>query len=210
MSFEREKLLEALAFFDANVRNGGWIKLLKLVYYLDLVQFRKTGRTVTGLRYEAWPMGPVPPSLHAELKTPSADIHKHFTVTQSSFDSRSAAFVPTIDTDERELEQAGALAPSRLPGSIKPKKPFNHLYLSRSELDTAKRLAEVFKNANAAQMSEASHNKKGPWEKALKSVAPNSKAPTINLLDGDIGLGKADEFMTPDEIAEYLAARLQA
>ena len=102
MAFEREKLLEALAYFGERVRNAGWIKLFKLVYYLDLVHLRQTGRTVTGLRYEAWPRGPVAPTLWRELKNPNSGIRQDFDVAES--EARWEEPSPTVFTDPEDLE----------------------------------------------------------------------------------------------------------
>jgi uncharacterized phage-associated protein len=55
---QREKL--AAAFFAANTKYCGVTKLCKLLYFLDFIHYRQTGRTVTGLEYRAWPKGPVP------------------------------------------------------------------------------------------------------------------------------------------------------
>ncbi|HEV7681080.1 MAG TPA: Panacea domain-containing protein [Pyrinomonadaceae bacterium] len=45
-------------------------KLFKLLYFLDFEHYKKTGRSVTGLKYFAWPMGPVPVSLKDEISHP--------------------------------------------------------------------------------------------------------------------------------------------
>ena len=74
ISHEREKLLNAIIFFAKNSSYLGKIKLWKLLYFLDFEHFKETGRSVTGMRYNAWPMGPVPVSLHNEVEAPGADM----------------------------------------------------------------------------------------------------------------------------------------
>lgn len=56
---ERQKLVEAVLYFATNVKKLGKVKLFKLLYFLDFEHFRDTGRSVTGMDYVAWKMGPV-------------------------------------------------------------------------------------------------------------------------------------------------------
>ncbi|CAN2525464.1 Panacea domain-containing protein [Burkholderia pseudomallei] len=64
---ERQKLVEAVLYFATNVKKLGKVKLFKLLYFLDFEHFRDTGRSVTGMDYVAWKMGPVPEVLYSEL-----------------------------------------------------------------------------------------------------------------------------------------------
>lgn len=77
---ERQKLIEAIVFFTQSTKWCGSIKLFKLLFFLDMLNFRETGRSVTGLQYTAWPMGPVPISLFEELKAPKPDLAEKVTV----------------------------------------------------------------------------------------------------------------------------------
>jgi Antitoxin SocA-like, Panacea domain len=60
ISRNREKLINVVVYFASNTRHCGKVKLFKLLYLLDFTHFRETGRSVTGLDYRAWKMGPVP------------------------------------------------------------------------------------------------------------------------------------------------------
>lgn len=71
---ERRKLFEAIGFFYKNTKKFGLVKLFKLLYFLDMLHFRETGRSVTGLVYTALPYGPVPLKLYAETTKPEADL----------------------------------------------------------------------------------------------------------------------------------------
>jgi uncharacterized phage-associated protein len=66
ISREREKLVQTIVFFAHNTDHCGKVKLFKLLYLLDFFHFRATGRSVTGLEYRAWKMGPVPLELVQE------------------------------------------------------------------------------------------------------------------------------------------------
>ena len=63
----REKLIQSVIFFSKNVRKLGKIKLFKILYFLDFMHFKDTGRSVTELNYSAWKMGPVPVQLLVNL-----------------------------------------------------------------------------------------------------------------------------------------------
>ncbi|MFC1858011.1 Panacea domain-containing protein [Thermodesulfobacteriota bacterium] len=53
---------------------------MKLLYFLDFIHFKHTGKSVTGLDYYAWQMGPVPRDLYEEIsggnkKAPVKEAH---------------------------------------------------------------------------------------------------------------------------------------
>jgi hypothetical protein len=70
---DRQKMIHAIIYFAQNTRHCGKTKLHKLLYLLDFEHFQKTGRSVTGLDYFAWKMGPVPVALQNELDDPQED-----------------------------------------------------------------------------------------------------------------------------------------
>ena len=70
---QREKLVQCVVFFAGSVRKLGKVKLFKLLYFLDFQHYRETGRSVTGMDYYAWQMGPVPVALYSELDGPLPD-----------------------------------------------------------------------------------------------------------------------------------------
>lgn len=70
----RNRLINAVVFFAENVRHCGKIKLFKLLYLLDFEHFRQTGKSVTGVDYQAWKFGPVPLELMEEWDDMSEDL----------------------------------------------------------------------------------------------------------------------------------------
>ncbi len=139
---QREKLLGAIIFFAKNTRACHKLKLFKLLFFLDFEIYRQTGRTTTGLRYFAWPMGPVPVDLFKELDAPPADLQKAVALkvaseTDADVGGKGLTILPRASFDE-------------------------HCFTSR-ELATMRRLAEIFREATAAQMSEVSHLPRQPW-----------------------------------------------
>lgn len=206
--FEREKLIEALSFFATSVKYPGWIKLLKLVYYLDLVHLRRTGRTVTGLQYNAWPMGPVPETLYGEMQDAKSDLHRHFEIAPATKEAAAEYDVPTIDTDEARLGVDTPRARRWVPGTFKPKEGFRLRYLSKREYEIAKTLAEIFQEATAEQMSDVAHSKFGPWRKALfKGKQQNADRPVIDMLDGIVACCDAKLELPIEELKERIAER---
>jgi len=70
----RNRLLNAVVFFAENVRACGKIKLFKLLYLLDFEHFRQTGKSVTGVEYQAWKFGPVPVELMEKWEDMDEDL----------------------------------------------------------------------------------------------------------------------------------------
>src|SRR5258708_26258226 len=71
---DRKKLIAAIMYFAKNTNKCGKTKLFKLLYFLDFEHFRQAGRSVTGLSYYAWKMGPVPVALMDEMSVPEPDL----------------------------------------------------------------------------------------------------------------------------------------
>lgn len=199
--FEREKTLEALRYFHEKVRKPSHIKLLKLVFYLDLLHLRQTGRSVTGLQYEAWPFGPVPPVLWGEIKDSSADLHRHFDISGAEQVVEPAQDVGGDVKEGRAFWQAGAFV---------PRAKHQNQYLTRREMNIAAELAEIFCDASADDMSEVSHNVAGPWRLARKAGQQvGNPRPVIDMVAGACGLGRTEVQLPPDVLAEVVSEHLE-
>ncbi len=173
----REKLLNAIVFFVTNTRNCYKLKLFKLLFYFDFGIYRQTGRSVTGLRYFAWPLGPVPNDLVDELKAPRPDFAR-------------AVFV----------HEEGAADPD-LPGPrlmIRGRKKFDETVFTQRELDMLEHLADVFRDATASMMTEATHLAGEPWHHVFKvERRPQAEIPYRLALDekpGSITAEQADQI----------------
>jgi len=143
---QREKLLQAIVFFVKNTRACHKLKLFKLLFFLDFKIYRETGLTVTGLQYFAWPMGPVPNRLFDEFRAPRADM---------------TAVVSVRTTTEDDPGFGKRLI-------ITPRMAFNDGCFTNRELEEMKRLAEIFRDADSDQMSDASHFPGQPWRQVYK------------------------------------------
>jgi uncharacterized phage-associated protein len=131
---KREKLFHGIVFFVENTRWCHKLKLFKLLYFLDFEIFRQTGKSTTGLRYFAWPMGPVPVQLQDEFRAPLPDMRS----------------VLSVHTDDSRL-------------NITPQVKFDESHFTARELKEMKRLAEIFYEATGDQMKLASHAVGLPW-----------------------------------------------
>jgi uncharacterized phage-associated protein len=144
VSRDREKLLNALIYFIRETKHAHTLKLFKLLNLLDFEHFRQTGRTVTGLDYEAFKNGPVPRSLWKEFQHGgNADLR--------------AAIAMWAEKDE--------INDAVLRRVLKPRVGFDPKYFTKRELKIMERLAFFFQDFKAEDMTEFSHGYKKPWTK---------------------------------------------
>ena len=140
ITHEREKLINAIIYFAKNSRFLGKTKLCKLLYFLDFEHFKETGRTVTGLDYFAWKMGPVPVELYEEMDMPEPDL------------AEKVEFV------EKPTRRGTMLV-------VKPIAAFDDSHFTKRELRILKGLAAEFRDAQADDMIETTHLENQPWHK---------------------------------------------
>jgi uncharacterized phage-associated protein len=129
ITHEREKLLQAINFFVRNTKRCGKVKLFKLLYFLDFEHFKVTGRSVTGLNYDAWPMGPVPVSLHNELQAPEPDMAEAFRIEELPIRHGTEVMV-----------------------KIQPQIRFSDLHFTKREMSLMAQLATEYRDATSDEM----------------------------------------------------------
>lgn len=175
----REKLIQTIVFFAKNVRILGKVKLYKLLYFVDFMHYKDTGRSVTGLNYFAWPMGPVPVALQNMLDTSDADWQG------------KVKFV-TKNTSNGQMLSVIALA------------EFESSHFSRRELKLLQSLATEFYDSKAEEMIEKTHLENSPWDKVWNAEGRRQQAIpfdyALRAQDSDAIRGLASER------AELLAA----
>lgn len=140
ITHEREKLLNAIIFFSKNTRFLGKTKLYKLLYFLDFDHYKEIGRSVTGLEYFAWKMGPVPVSLHKEVAMPVQDM------------SEKIEFV-------KKQTRNGIML------TVKSICEFDAKHFTKREMRIMQSLVEQYTDALAEDMVEATHLENQPWHK---------------------------------------------
>ena len=139
-SHQREKLINVMISFAHNTKKCGKVKLFKLMYFLDFEHYKQTGRSVTGLNYYAWPMGPVPVDLYAEFDLPAVDMLS------------SVQFEPIPIKNGLMIY-------------IKPIAEFDNSYFSKRELRIMDELASEYYDTSAEDMIEATHLEHKPWQR---------------------------------------------
>jgi uncharacterized phage-associated protein len=142
INHEREKLLNAIIFFAQNTSFLGKVKLWKLLYFLDFEHFKETGRSVTGMEYNAWPKGPVPVALHNEIEHPQTDMSAKILFGKKAFRGTGNPML-----------------------TVTPLTAFDSSHFSKRELRLMARLANDFDKTNAEDMIEATHLENQPWHK---------------------------------------------
>jgi uncharacterized phage-associated protein len=140
INHDRKKLIAAIVYFAKNTNNCGKTKLFKLLYFLDFEHFKQTGRSVTGLNYYAWKLGPVPTSLYDEFETPEPDLLEHI-----KFEPMTYGGYDLIN--------------------IKPLSEPDMNYFSKRAASLIKELAEQYKNVSATNIVEKTHLPNQPWHK---------------------------------------------
>lgn len=142
ITHEREKLIQAIIFFVTNTQHCHKIKLFKLLYFLDFEHFKETGRSVTGSDYSAWPKGPVPVDLMAEIELPQPDLAASISFTNQAIRNGQQVML-----------------------NIAPKIEFDSKSFSKRELNLMRRLADEYSDTRADDMIEATHLENMPWDK---------------------------------------------
>ena len=155
VTYQRERLINSIIYFAKNTKYCGKTKLMKLLYFLDFCYFKQTGKSVTGLEYFAWNMGPVPVLLYKEISKMKPDLEKAIAIIS-----------------HEKFEQ------------IKPKKKFNANYFTPRQLKLLETTAFIFKDAKANNMIEVTHLKNQPWEKTLSLKGEFKPIDYLLAIDG--------------------------
>ncbi len=159
ITYHREKLINAIIYFADQTRFCGKTKLMKLLYFLDFKHFKQTGKSVTGIDYFAWEMGPVPKNLFVEISGHMrADLQKAITIQPSG-----------------EKFQ-----------KIQSKSKFDSQYFSPKELKLLEEIAFIFKDARAEDMIESSHLENQPWDRTFKEKGKYQKIDYMLAVDSDV------------------------
>lgn len=175
MNRQREKLLNAIVYFAKNTKYCYHLKLMKLLYFLDFWHFRETGRSVTGLSYQAWERGPVSPVVYHELKPENnpKDLKEHVFVQYRQFDKKEGECL-----------------------FIQSKKTFNPKIFTKRELEILERVAYIFKESKAQEMTDASHLPNSPWSTTVKQKGESG------LIDYELALDGDPTSLSLDEVKE--------
>jgi len=166
------KIVNAIMYFASRVNYPFKLKIFKLLFFLDYIHFKETGRPVTFLHYIAFPKGPVPEKLYDAINERKC----------SDYFNHNVKLVERPDIGEGALQfilRAG-------------KRPDLEIFSPR-EKRILEEVAEVYKNARAEEMSEITHLKNSPWEKTIKDKGEFQYIDYMLALD--------EEAEIPEELA---------
>jgi uncharacterized phage-associated protein len=181
--YAREKLVHAIVFFTTRTRACKKLKLFKLLFLFDFEIFRETGKSATGLEYFAWPMGPVPSELYQEFKRPKPDMKAALMIRDAN----------------------GADSDWGL--TIKSRVDFDDSFFTRRELDELNRLAEIFVDADAEDMTNVTHVPGKPWHRVFEvEKRPQALIPYLLALDSKEGSITQEQAKMIEEDAREAAA----
>jgi uncharacterized phage-associated protein len=179
---EREKLIQTMVYFAQNTQFCGKIKLFKLLYFLDFEHYKITGRSVTGLTYSAWKMGPVPTELFDELESPDPDMAEAIAISE----------IPT------------RFGKPML--SLRPAKEFSGDLFTKRELRLLESLAKEYRDTKADDMIEATHLENMPWDKVFnKEQKRQAKIPYEYALREDEKVEMLNLIQERDSLIQALA-----
>lgn len=177
ITYERDKLINAIVYFAEKTDHVGKTKLYKLLYLLDFEHFRQTGRSVTGLDYYAWKLGPVPVSLDEEIEEPKTDFDAAVTI---------------------ELEQV--INHTRI--RIKAVRSFDSNYFSKRELHLLQSISEKYKDNFSMKMVDITHLKGDPWERVYANGEGYNE-----LIPYELAVLGEDSALILERAKEYQALR---
>lgn len=139
-----EKFTEMVVFFTIEAQPSLWkTKMNKMLFYADFLNFKKEVKSISGCRYRAIDMGPVPNNFNSLFDYMAENNHIDILVTSFPNGSIGDQFKPNA------------------------KREFDESKLSSSELETLREVLEKFKNVKTSEIIELSH-KEEAWEKNFK------------------------------------------
>ena len=184
---QNEKKIHAMVFFVKKTKHCYKLKLFKLLYFLDFDHFKETGRSVTGLEYFAWSMGPVPNSLYEKINK-QIELKKFFKFVPESF----------LDPDFKNDKVNRFI----------PQVKFNEGLFSKREKRIMEELVCLYKDTKSKDMTNISHDIKGPWYKVFKKENnPKGAIPYEYVLDNSpnsISIEKAKEIAKENKEMENM------
>lgn len=184
VTHEREKLADAVIYFVKNTKKCGKTKLFKLLFFLDFLHFKETGKSVTGQNYYTWPKGPAPKDFWHEIKGGLKGVLADSVVFQDIVDDESTKKLTKIIA----------------------RRPVDGKYFTKRERRIMEQLAFIYNEASADEMVEITHLKNTPWDRVKKSEGLRKKISYMLALDGK-GKNELSEEVILERINEMKEGR---
>ena len=184
---ERQRLLQAVVYFASHTQHCGKIKLFKLLYLLDFEHFRQTGKSATGLDYQAWKFGPVPIELMEEWEELGPDL---------------ASLVHIVEERVYDFDRQAVKVNDGVQFDAEPFSP--------RQLRIMQALADKHHNTFSPKMIDVTHAQNGAWDTVWQNGQGARRA-----IPYELAIGPADEHgeavrELAQEQAQYRAALLAA
>ncbi|KHD06777.1 hypothetical protein PN36_20930 [Candidatus Thiomargarita nelsonii] len=165
LTHRRDKLIQAIIFFSKETKWCGKTKLFKLLYLLDFEHFKQTGRSVTGMDYYAWEMGPVPVVLAEEWDNFKPDFEKKVNIKYEMLDSGTGKYIRQ---------------------TVVAKVNFDETFFTRRELRLMSEITDKYREHYASNMVEVTHAENGAWEKTWDNGKGYNIRISYRLAVGDV------------------------
>jgi len=176
IDIKAEKIQNAIIYFSRHTKYCGITKLMKLLYFLDFIHFRQTGKSVTGQDYFTWEKGPVPVEIYEDLNRKE---NKGLGLNK----------IATLIPRGENFKEVKATSHAR----------FDNKVFSEREFQLLKQVAEIYRDARAKEMVEVTHLKNQPWEKTK-----NTKG-LFKRIDYELSLDGSEDQLKPEVINERQA-----
>jgi uncharacterized phage-associated protein len=173
---DKEKRINAIIYFCKTTNRLSQTKLYKLLFFLDFLHFKETGRPVTDLEYFAWQRGPVPKELYFEIQNRTAppEVLKCIIPQKDEVTGKTKAlFFKTFQKPRMEI-------------------------FSDRERKILEKIAFIFKDALAEDMIEITHLKNQPWQKTLDQKGEKAPIDFLLAIDND---AKIDKELAQERLA---------
>jgi uncharacterized phage-associated protein len=184
---ERHRLLQAVVFFASHTQHCGKIKLFKLLYLMDFEHFKQTGKSATGLDYQAWKFGPVPIELMEEWEDLGPDL---------------AALVHIVE--ERVTDYV------RQAVKVNDGVQFDADPFSPRQLRIMSALADQYRGTYSPKMIDVTHAQNGAWDRVWQNGMGAHQA-----IPYELAIGESDPYADTirdlaEEQSQYRAALMAA
>jgi len=173
-----------MIFFAENTRACGKVKLFKLLYLLDFEHFNLTGKSVTGLEYQAWELGPVPVAL--------AEAWEEFS---NNFGDKLFIEIERVISYERQTVKVAK--------GVR----FDDIDFTPRQLKLMRSLAEKYCDTASPALIDVTHEQNGAWHRVWTSENGKYQAIPYELSLLDPTSEMAQQVMTiAEEEVMYSAA----
>ncbi len=143
-----DKLNSIVGYFGINVENLFKVRLMKMLWYADVISFKKYGHALTGLVYYHEKMGALPIGHESIIKLPSVNVeYVYFDGDKEGYKIVGKADLAISKFTSEELEILADV--TRKFKNMKTKEIIEYMHLEEAYLQTSSKQIISFEHANA-------------------------------------------------------------